>query len=129
MRPPCTVSTHERAFLREFELVSCAAGACATPSDAAPLFASALTVKAPATVAAALAAAKRLELSAPPDLDGTDHWFRTRLPDELTQGTHVLVCDGLATLCDAWVDGQHVLHSENMFRRHEVVLPALRPGA
>ncbi len=31
-----------------------------------------------------------------------------------------IVFNGLATVCDAWVDDLHLLHSENMFRRYEV---------
>jgi beta-mannosidase len=129
MRRPCTVSIHERALVRDYQVVSCAPGAYATPAEATAAFTQALDIKAPATVAAALQGAKRLDLTMPPDLDGMDHWFRARLPGDLTQGTHLLVCDGLATVADVWVDGEHVLHSENMYRRYEVPLRGLRPNA
>jgi beta-mannosidase len=81
-------------------------------------------------VAAVLAAQGRLDLSSPPDLDGQDFWFRARLPDATPEGARHLVFDGLATVCDVWLDGQHVLHTENMFRRYELSLAApLSPGA
>ncbi len=99
MRGPCTVSSHRRAFLRDFSLVSCAAGTYATPADVAPHFGKRSRCSAPATVARALEQAKKLELSSPPDLDGQEHWFRTHLPAQLEEGTHVLCFDGLATIC------------------------------
>jgi hypothetical protein len=51
------------------------------------------------------------------DYDAQDWWFRTSVstPD----GTFGLAFDGLATLADVWLDGCHLLRSENMFRRSE----------
>jgi beta-mannosidase len=130
MARPSSVSVHRRAELAEFEVLSCAPGTYAGPEQVSEHWSAALPVHAPATVAAALKRAGKLDLSQPPDLDAQEHWFRTRLPDALEPGQHVLCFAGLATLCDAWVDGQHVLYSDTMFRRHEVALgPLARPGA
>jgi beta-mannosidase len=114
--------------LQRFELVSTAAGRYADPASVD--FGGALEVEAPATVAAALARVQRLDLEHPPALDAQDHWFRARLPAELPAGPHDLVLEGLATLADVWLDGEHLLRSENMFARHELELAApARPGS
>ncbi len=114
--------------LSSFELVSTQPGLHSEPS--AVDFTDALTASAPATVGAALAAAKRLDLDAPPNLDASDHWFRARLPAGLPPGPHSLVFEGLATLADVWLDGAPILRSDSMFMRHEVELEfAAEPGS
>ncbi len=47
------------------------------------------------------------------DLDGRDWWFRTVLP--AAADGDVLVLDGLATVCDVYLGGEHVARSESMF--------------
>jgi beta-mannosidase len=74
------------------------------------------------TVGAALAAVRELDLSAPPELDRQDHWYRTALPDQLPAGPLTLCLDGLATIADVWLDGALILHSENMFAEHALEL-------
>lgn len=111
-----------------FEVVTTKAGVHATPAEVD--FGAALAVSAPATVASAWARAGRLDLDAPPAFDAQDHWFRARVPENIPAGPHVLVCEGLATLADVWIDGAHVLASENMFVRHEVALTqVVQPGS
>jgi beta-mannosidase len=56
--------------------------------------------------------------------DAEDHWFRTRLDVE-EAGTRLRL-PGLATVCDVFLDGEHVLTSESMFLEHE--LP-VEPGS
>jgi len=54
------------------------------------------------------------------DYDEDDWWFRCRF--HAPAGTWRLTFDGLATVADAWVDGAHVAHGDNMFRPLERVL-------
>ncbi|HVY44584.1 MAG TPA: hypothetical protein VHB21_01845, partial [Minicystis sp.] len=51
-------------------------------------------------------------------------WFTTRVssPEADADEERALVFEGLATLADAWIDGEHVLASESMFVAHEVPL-------
>ena len=62
-------------------------------------------------------------------LDGQDWWFRCRFdgPDGTPEGPWWLVLDGLATLADVWLNGAHLLHSENMWVAHRVGLDRLEP--
>jgi beta-mannosidase len=66
-------------------------------------------------------------------LDGRDWWFRSRFPgpeqsaDDHT-GAWLLELDGLATITDVWLNGRHLLHSENMWLGHRVQLDQLEPA-
>lgn len=53
-------------------------------------------------------------------LDDEEWWYRADF--DTPAGSYLLELDGLATVCDAWVDDRHVLHSENMFRTHRMPL-------
>jgi beta-mannosidase len=57
-------------------------------------------------------------------LDGRDWWFRCRF-DDPGDGPWSLRLRGLATIADVWLNGEHVLHSENMFREHDVEIDRL----
>lgn len=65
----------------------------------------------------------------PPDPDEVDVWYRTAftVPASVDPDRVLLQFDGLATLADVWVDGAHVLSSDNMFERHAVPFVP-RPG-
>ena len=54
------------------------------------------------------------------DYDPDDWWFRCRFaaPRPVAQTGGVLDVDGLATIADVWLNGRHLLHSENMFVAH-----------
>ncbi|HTR69265.1 MAG TPA: glycosyl hydrolase [Mycobacteriales bacterium] len=58
--------------------------------------------------------------------DGLDWWFRCRfdVPDPARRW--VLRAGGLATIADVWLNGTHILHSENMFVEHEADVGELR---
>jgi beta-mannosidase len=61
------------------------------------------------------------------DYDRQSWWFRCRFTaDPGDEGAHLLRLGGLATLADVWLNGEHVLHSENMFIAHEVLVDRLR---
>ncbi|MGZ4334455.1 MAG: glycosyl hydrolase 2 galactose-binding domain-containing protein [Gaiellaceae bacterium] len=50
--------------------------------------------------------------------DDEDHWFRTALTVDAP--ATLLRLGGLATVCDVFLDGEHVLRSESMFVEHEL---------
>ncbi|MDQ1509358.1 MAG: beta-mannosidase, partial [Actinomycetota bacterium] len=58
-------------------------------------------------------------------LDGRDWWFRCRFADP-GAGPWALRLRGLATFADVWLNGSHLLHSENMFLGHECEIDRLR---
>lgn len=51
------------------------------------------------------------------DYDDLDWWFRTRFA--APTGSYLLRVEGLATIGDVWLNGEHQLHSENMFRSYQ----------
>ena len=63
------------------------------------------------------------------DYDSEDWWFRCRFaPDDPAASATsdwVLDVEGLATIADVWLNGEHLLHSENMFVAHAIDVPAL----
>jgi beta-mannosidase len=86
--------------------------------------------EAPGTVVSAFrkAKSKTLDHRSPDDYDV---WYTSRFSGEIPQGSDRarLVFDGLATFADIWLNGEHLLHSENMFLRHEVdITTSIRPG-
>jgi len=73
----------------------------------------------PGTVASALG-----PQAAGVDLDARDWWFRRSVEIEpASEGEELaLFLDGLATVADVYIDGEHLLHSESMFARHRIDL-------
>ncbi len=51
-------------------------------------------------------------------VEGRDWWYRARVPATPSRGggRTLLVCQGLDTVADLWLDGQPLGHSESMFR-------------
>jgi beta-mannosidase len=84
----------------------------------------------PGTAGAALRGAGLWEPGAARDLDAEDWWFRCRFaaPDAEPGAETVLALGGIATLADVWLNGEHVLSSDNMHVAHELPAAALRPG-
>jgi beta-mannosidase len=87
-----------------------------------------IEVEGPTTVAAALRSRGLWDFDRPRPLDAETWWFRCRLPEAPSEPgiRNVLRIGGLATLADVFLDGQHVLRSENMFHEHRLDLDALR---
>ncbi|MGZ4187077.1 MAG: glycoside hydrolase family 2 protein [Solirubrobacteraceae bacterium] len=76
--------------------------------------------QAPGTAAAALRAAGQWDWHDERDFDADDWWFRTRFDaapavdgEEL-----ILTFDGIATVSDVYLNGQHLLSSDSMFAAH-----------
>lgn len=85
---------------------------------------------APGTVAAMLRDAGRWRLDgAPRRVDAEDWWLRAHFDADAAALPARLHLDGLAGLADLWINGRHVLHSENMFVAHACPLHGLiAPG-
>ncbi len=53
--------------------------------------------------------------------DGDDHWFRHQF--QATGASPVVQVGGLASVCDVYLDGEHVLRSDSMFVAHTLPVP------
>jgi beta-mannosidase len=86
----------------------------------------------PGTVAGSLRAAGAWTPADERDLDAVDWWWRgtfTVEPDVARGvGSWTLVVGGLASVAHVWVDGEAVVHSDDMFVTHHVPLDALAEG-
>lgn len=99
--------------------------ACSPAEEPAALAeASWVAIREPMPVAAALRAAGAWDFDRKRAFDDETWWYRCRLPPLPPEPgkRHVLRLGGLATLCDVFLDGRHVLRSENMFHEHRVDL-------
>ena len=74
----------------------------------------------PGTVASALRALGKWDLSQPLDADAHDWWYRTTFEfrADARQRICSLIFDGLATLADVWLNGQPIFSADNMFRAY-----------
>src|SRR5580692_12334828 len=93
------------------------------PSDAGDW----ITAAVPGTAAGALrdAGAWRWGVDDENSLDDRDWWVRCRFEAPVTAGPWELRLGGLATIADVWLNGTHLLHSENMFLSHRLSLQQL----
>ncbi|HEY7970578.1 MAG TPA: hypothetical protein VID95_11335 [Candidatus Limnocylindrales bacterium] len=64
------------------------------------------------------------------DPDGEDWWYRVAFdaPAAAADEEVVLLFGGLATIADAWLNGEHVLASRSMFEEHSVDVGRLLRG-
>ena len=115
--------SHQEVPLGEWFLTWTAPGAVRPlteqPSAGAPW----IPATVPGTVAGALRAAGKSEAyGVPARLDAVDWWYRCRLRvPALLPGERLVLCfEGLATLTDAWLDDEAILHSEGMFVGHTI---------
>ena len=106
---------------RGWEVAVTPAGAFAEPHDVTAV--EWLPAAVPGTAASALAAAGRWSWDDRRNFDGEDWWWRVRF-DQPISGW--LGFDGVATLWDAWLDGEWIGHGESMHeeRAIEVIVPA-----
>ena len=125
--------THTDALNANWTAAAVPAGAAADPSTLANLIRAEdwMRARAPGTAASALRDAGRLDWTRPRDFDADDWWFQTRFdaPKHADGRRRVLRFEGLATLADVWLNGRHVLSSDNMWLAHDVdVTDALAPS-
>ncbi|TGE00797.1 glycosyl hydrolase 2 galactose-binding domain-containing protein [Methylobacterium nonmethylotrophicum] len=110
--------TVDRALDQPWAMIVTGPGACAGPGDLDALTGF-IPAPVPGTAAGALRAAGRWSDAAPTPLHGSDVWYRTRIEG---RGREILRFEGLATLCEVWLDGRRVLASRSMFLAHEVAV-------
>ena len=79
-----------------------------------------LTASAPGTVAAALHAAGKWDQRDTTNLDDFDWWYRCHFSCDAPNSGGSLEFAGLASLAEVWINGTHVLSSDNMFISHTV---------
>ncbi|HEY4305329.1 MAG TPA: hypothetical protein VGM82_12710, partial [Gemmatimonadaceae bacterium] len=104
--------------------MSSAPGVIASPDLLAASATTWSPAQVPGTVATTARAQNGLDLETAPDFDASDWWYRCEFAADVAGDTRssrdVLCFDGLATHADVWLNGVHVLSSENMFLAHEV---------
>ena len=81
----------------------------------------------PGTVAHTLDAAGLWQIDQAVDFDAKDWWYRIRFDQDQAVAEHdvLLRFDGLATLCDIWLNGESIGSTRNMFLPHEFPAPTL----
>src|SRR5207244_3818267 len=79
----------------------------------------------PGTAAAALRHTGRWSPDDDRNFDGEDWWWRGTFNITGGRDDWCLRIGGLATIADVWLDGDAVLHSDNMFLAHSVDVGAL----
>lgn len=82
---------------------------------------SAVAVSVPSTVGSAVAENSQLANAVEADLDASDWWYQTEVQLQTDSRQQAwLDFEGLATLAEVWLNGEKLLTSNNMFRRHLV---------
>jgi beta-mannosidase len=104
----------------DWDMTVTEASAWATPADCSP-DADWHPADVPGTAAGALADAGLFSLDAPIPLHERDVWYlaHVEVPEP---GAYRLIAPGLATVCEAWFDGEPILISDSMYARHELRL-------
>lgn len=121
---------HVELPLTDWEVASVAAGAADDPEKLAALAPTWTAAHVPGTAASALRAAKKWDLDTSRNFDADDWWFRCRFTATAPEAgtTKALALGGLATVADVWLNGAHVLRSDNMFVSHELDVGASLKG-
>jgi beta-mannosidase len=118
--------------LGTWELVSVAPGSFETPAEIEGAGVHWQPAIVPGTAAGALRAIGAWSFDAARDFDADDWWYRCTMAvgEGGPGGETLLRFAGLATLADVWLDGEFLLHSEDMFVEHAVpVGEKLRDGS
>jgi len=124
-----SASHYERQPLaRDWQFAELSGGALpTTPSELEALAPAWIAAQVPGTVASSLRALNAWDFGSPRNFDAADYWYRLRFASTpAAPGESMwLAFGGLATLADVWLNGQHLLRSENMFRAHDLDVSTL----
>jgi beta-mannosidase len=71
----------------------------------------------PGTVASAWRAAGKLDMESAPAFAFDDHWYRLVLSGH---GARRVRLNGLATICEVWLDHTRLLDTDSMFEAHDI---------
>jgi len=89
---------------------------------------SSLPATAPQTVASLLLDSAPQPIESLFDLDDFDWWYAHEFDKPQTGIKHFIHFEGLASIADIWLNGEFLLHTENMFRTYRVdVTEKLQP--
>ena len=115
------------ASLGAWECCAQTPGIITRPDQLATAHGDWLSAAVPGTVASTLRDAGRWDMQRPTEIDGQDWWYRSsfKVAAEAIGQQHTLCFDGLATLADIWLNGEHVLSTDNMFRGYQFDVTAL----
>ncbi len=116
-----------KALEERWQVASVAAGSVESPTGLESAAVSWSDAVVPGTAASAILGGRAQTFADARDYDADDWWYRTTLPAPLADATDTLRFEGLATIADVWIDGEHRLRSNNMFVEHEVAV-ARRAG-
>lgn len=94
--------------------------ACESPSDLHALNVKPIKAIVPGTVAQAYQAADIWSINDSFDFDTKDWWYQTNFSYSPETTSPILNLQSLATLCDVWLNGKHILSSQNMFISHQL---------
>ncbi|HTW72715.1 MAG TPA: glycoside hydrolase family 2 protein [Acetobacteraceae bacterium] len=109
-----------RPLSEAWECAATPANAAASPDQLSGLVWIAAPV--PGTYAAALRNAGMWDGESPLELDHQDIWYRTRFTGH---SEDILHFEGLATIAEIWLNGEPLLHSDNMFVARRVAVRTL----
>ena len=122
------IPSYEEVALERWSVAWTAPGVARHPSELKLPDEAWLAAAVPGTAAGALRAAG---VAGPARIDGVDWWYRCRILGlPVTPGARAVLCfDGLATVVDGWLNGEPLLHGEDMFLASELdVTERLREG-
>jgi len=122
------IPSHGEVALEAWTAAWTTPGAAGHPSELKLPEAAWLPAPVPGTAAGALRAAG---VPGPTRIDGVDWWYRcTFSPSPTAPGARAVLCfDGLATVVDGWLNGEALLHGQDMFLGATVdVTDRLRDG-
>jgi beta-mannosidase len=123
-----SITTYQQTPLQEaWQLLSVAPNLYQTPEQLKHIESGWLSATVPGTVIATLQQYQQWDLSHPINTDATDWWYRCTFNATLPEPGQqiVLKFGGLATIADVWLNGQHILYSDNMFCSYDVDITAL----
>lgn len=106
-----------------WQLARLPAGACIGPDDLSFATCDWQRAIVPGTVAMSV----HHDLDAPGLFDADDWWYQLRFENQPQEpgNRHVLRLDGLATVAEAWLNGDQILTSQNMFLGHRIDVTGL----
>lgn len=119
-------TTADTLLVADWSITLTPAGAWSGPEDLDPS-ADWAPAPVPGTAAEALTAAGRFDPKAPEPLHDKDVWYRAKI-QPIRPGGHRLRFEGLATICEAWVDGTPVLISNSMYAPRDIALDLQEPA-
>ncbi len=109
-------------FSDDWYLVGTSPDKFLTPSDFIDESLRWLSATVPGTVALSLLNSGQWKPNDQFDFDSQDYWYKKEfdLEQPADQSPLFLCFDGLATLCEVWLNGQRILESNSMFLGHQI---------